>query len=115
MGSIDNLITTLGKNARIAAKSLRSATTKTKNSALVNIAMQINQNREAILAANQQDVEQGKNNQLDNSLIDRLILDDVRIDGIIESLHQITALPDPIGEITDLKFRPSGIQVGKMR
>lgn len=115
MDSIENLITALGTNARIAAKSLRSATTQKKNSALKNIAEQIHQNRKAILEANQQDVAQAKDNQLDDSLIDRLILDDTRIDGIIESLNQIAALADPIGEITDLKFRPSGIQVGKMR
>ena len=115
MASIENLITELGTKARIAAKSLRSATTQTKNSAINNIAEIIDQNRTAILKANQQDVAQGKDNQLDEALIDRLILDDTRIDGIIESLNQIAALADPIGEITDLKFRPSGIQVGKMR
>ena len=115
MDSIKNLITTLGTNARIAAKSLRGATTQTKNSALKNIAEQIHQNRKAILKANQQDVTQAKDNQLDDALIDRLILDDTRIDSIIESLNQIADLADPIGEITDLKFRPSGIQVGKMR
>jgi len=86
-----------------------------KNNALNHIAEKINQNRAVILKANQQDVAQGKDNQLDEALIDRLILDDTRIDGIIESLNQIAALADPIGEITDLKFRPSGIQIGKMR
>ncbi|MDB2590515.1 glutamate-5-semialdehyde dehydrogenase [Candidatus Thioglobus sp.] len=115
MGSIENLITTLGSNARIASKALRKATTKSKNSALINIAEQINLNRKNILKANQLDVNEGKNNQLDDALLDRLILDDKRIDGIIESLSQVAALADPVGEITDLKFRPSGIQVGKMR
>ncbi|MDB3870006.1 glutamate-5-semialdehyde dehydrogenase [Candidatus Thioglobus sp.] len=115
MGSIENLITTLGSNARIASKALRKATTKSKNSALINIAEQINLNRKDILKANQLDVNEGKNNQLDDALLDRLILDDKRIDGIIESLSQVAALADPVGEINDLKFRPSGIQVGKMR
>jgi len=115
MASIEKLITVLGTNARIAAKSLRSASTQAKNNALNHIAEKINQNRAVILKANQQDVAQGKDNQLDEALIDRLILDDTRIDGIIESLNQIAALADPIGEITDLKFRPSGIQIGKMR
>ena len=115
MASIEKLITVLGTNARIAAKSLRSASTQAKNNALNHIAEKINQNRAIILKANQQDVAQGKDNQLDEALIDRLILDDTRIDGIIESLNQIAALADPIGEITDLKFRPSGIQIGKMR
>jgi glutamate-5-semialdehyde dehydrogenase len=115
MGSINNLINTLGKNAKNAAKSLRGATTAAKNNALINIANQIDQNREAILKANQQDLTHGKDNGLDDALLDRLMLDEDRINGIIESLNQIVALPDPIGEITDLKFRPSGIQVGKMR
>ena len=115
MGSIENLITTLGSNARTAAKTLRTASTKSKNSALINIAEQINLNRKDILKANQLDVNEAKNNQLDNALLDRLILDDKRIDDIIESLNQVAALADPVGEITDLKFRPSGIQVGKMR
>lgn len=115
MGSIGNLITTLGSNARTAAKTLRTANTKSKNSALINIAEQINLNRKDILKANQLDVNEAKNNQLDDALLDRLILDDKRIDGIIESLNQVAALADPVGEITDLKFRPSGIQVGKMR
>jgi glutamate-5-semialdehyde dehydrogenase len=115
MGSINNLINTLGKNAKNAAKSLRGATTAAKNNALINIANQIDQNREVILEANQQDLTHGKDNGLDDALLDRLMLDEDRINGIIESLNQIVALPDPIGEITDLKFRPSGIQVGKMR
>ena len=115
MDSITDLITTLGKNARTAAKTLRGATTKAKNNALINIANHIDQNRAWIIQANQQDLTHGKANALDDALLDRLMLDDDRINSIIESLNQIVALPDPIGEITDLKFRPSGIQVGKMR
>jgi len=115
MGSIKDLINTLGKNAKVASKALRSATTEAKNNALINIANDINQNRVSILDANRKDLENGKSKGLDDALIDRLMLDDERLDGIIESLNQIVALPDPVGEITDLKFRPSGIQVGKMR
>ncbi|RUA07189.1 MAG: glutamate-5-semialdehyde dehydrogenase [Gammaproteobacteria bacterium] len=115
MDSITTLINTLGQNARTASKTLRSATTYQKNNALINIAEQVNKNRKDILNANQKDLTQGKDNKLDAALLDRLMLDDVRLDGIIESLKQIAALPDPVGEITDLKYRPSGIQVGKMR
>ena len=115
MGSIKDLINTLGKNAKVASKALRSATTEAKNNALNNIANDNNQNRASILDANRKDLENGKSKGLDDALIDRLMLDDERLDGIIESLNQIVALPDPVGEITDLKFRPSGIQVGKMR
>ena len=115
MGSIKNLITELGKNAKIAEKSLRCATTQKKNQALLNIANQIDSHRGDILAANQKDLDHGKEKGLDSAFIDRLMLDDKRLDGIIESLNQIANLPDPVGEITDLKYRPSGIQVGKMR
>ncbi|SHN92414.1 glutamate-5-semialdehyde dehydrogenase [bacterium endosymbiont of Bathymodiolus sp. 5 South] len=115
MDSIKDLITLLGQNARTAAKTLRSASTQQKNNALNNIATQVDKNRKDILNTNQKDLEQSKNNQLDAALLDRLMLNDARLDGIIESLSQIAALPDPVGEITDLKFRPSGIQVGKMR
>ncbi|BBB23190.1 glutamate-5-semialdehyde dehydrogenase [Abyssogena phaseoliformis symbiont OG214] len=115
MGSIKNLITTLGENAKNAAKTLRSATTVAKNSALINIANQIDQNRTNILKANEQDLTNGKNKGLEVTLFDRLMLDNERLNGIIESLNQIGNLPDPIGEITDLKYQPSGIQVGKMR
>lgn len=115
MGSINNLITTLGKNARIASAKLRSATTQEKNAALDGIAQQIDNNRSKIIKENQKDLEAGKKQGLDEALLDRLMLDDERIDGVIESLKQIASLPDPVGEITDLKYRPSGIQVGKMR
>ncbi len=115
MGSINNLITTLGKNARIASAKLRSATTQEKNAALDSIAQQIDNNRSKIIKENQKDLEAGKKQGLDEALLDRLMLDDERINGVIESLKQIASLPDPVGEITDLKYRPSGIQVGKMR
>ncbi len=115
MASIKNLINTLGKNAKTAAKSLRSATTQAKNSALTNIATQIDKNRIAILTANQKDISHGKDNNLQAALLDRLMLDNTRIDSIIQSLEKIKALGDPIGEITDLKYQESGIQVGKMR
>ena len=115
MGSINNLITTLGKNARIASAKLRSATTQEKNAALDSIAQQIDNSRSKIIKENQKDLEAGEKQGLDEALLDRLMLDDERIDGVIESLKQIASLPDPVGEITDLKYRPSGIQVGKMR
>lgn len=115
MGTIKNLILSIGKNARIAAKSLRVASTENKNIALLNIAKNIDADRKNILNANQKDLKNGKKIGLDDALLDRLMLDNERIDGIILSLNQIVDLPDPIGEITDLRYRPSGIQVGKMR
>ena len=115
MPSITEQIAKLGKNAKIASKTLRSVTTQVKNNALLNIAEQIDKNRVSILTANQQDLGNGKDSGLSEALLDRLMLDEARLDGIIASLNQIANLPDPIGEITDLKYRPSGIQVGKMR
>jgi glutamate-5-semialdehyde dehydrogenase len=115
MNSIDNLIESMGKKALAASENLRAVTSQTKNQALLNIAKNIDNNRDIILQENNKDLSNGKKNGLDDALIDRLMLNNERIDSIIESLEQIIALPDPIGEITDLRYRPSGIQVGKMR
>lgn len=115
MGSINKMIKSIGINARIASKSLRVASTEDKNNALKGIALSINKQRNSIIKANQKDLEHGKDIGLDEALLDRLMLDNERIDGIIESLNEIVSLTDPIGSITDLQYRPSGIQVGKMR
>ncbi|MAK92639.1 MAG: glutamate-5-semialdehyde dehydrogenase [Oleibacter sp.] len=106
---------TLGQNARQAARAMSRATTEDKNKALLAIAGIIAEQRDRIKAANEQDMEQGRRNGLDAALLDRLELTDDRIDTMIEGLHQVASLADPVGEITDLKYRPSGIQVGKMR
>ena len=106
---------TLGQNARQAARAMSRATTEDKNKALLAIAGIIAEQRDRIKAANEQDMEQGRRNGLDAALLDRLELADDRIDTMIEGLHQVASLADPVGEITDLKYRPSGIQVGKMR
>ena len=115
MDSIEKLIATLGQKARKASKNLRAANTKEKNAALIHIASNIQKNKVSLITENAKDLAHGKANGLDDALLDRLMLDEERIAGIIESLEQIAALPDPVGEITDLKYRPSGIQVGKMR
>ena len=115
MDSIEKLIATLGKKARKASKNLRGANTKEKNAALLHIASNIQKNKTSILSENEKDLAHGKIHGLDDALFDRLMLDDERIALMVESLEQIAALPDPVGEITDLKYRPSGIQVGKMR
>ena len=106
---------TLGQNARQASRAMARASTQDKNKALLAIAAAIRENRAAIMAANQQDMQRGHDNGLDSALLDRLELNDSRIDAMIEGLEQVAALADPVGEITDLKYRPSGIQVGKMR
>ena len=113
--SVKELINMLGHQAKIASMSLRNVSTEQKNQALLAIAENIEDSRNEILKANQLDIENAQEKNLSDALIDRLLLNEERIDSIIQSLNQIALLEDPVGEITDLKFRPSGIQVGKMR
>jgi glutamate-5-semialdehyde dehydrogenase len=105
----------LGMAARESSRVLARAGTAVKNNALLAIASRLNDGRHNLLAANAVDMENGRSNNLDAALLDRLELNDERIDGMIEGLNQVAALQDPIGEITDMGFRPSGIQLGKMR
>jgi len=101
--------------ARESSRVLARAGTAVKNNALLAIASRLNDGRHNLLAANAVDMENGRSNNLDAALLDRLELNNERIDGMIEGLNQVAALQDPIGEITDMGFRPSGIQLGKMR
>jgi glutamate-5-semialdehyde dehydrogenase len=105
----------LGIAARESSRVLARAGTAVKNNALLAIASRLNDGRHNLLAANALDMENGRGNNLDAALLDRLELNDERIDDMIEGLNQVAALQDPIGEITDMGFRPSGIQLGKMR
>jgi glutamate-5-semialdehyde dehydrogenase len=105
----------VGIGARDASRALARASSAVKNNALVAIANQLDINRSAVLTANQVDMENGSNNGLNEALLDRLALDDERINGMIEGLHQVSELPDPVGELTDLGARPSGIKLAKMR
>ena len=105
----------VGIGARDASRALARASSAVKNNALVAIANQLDVNRSAVLTANQVDMENGRNNGLNEALLDRLALDDGRINGMIEGLHQVSELPDPVGELTDLGTRPSGITLAKMR
>ena len=106
---------TLGQQARAASRAMARASTNDKNRALVAIAEAITSQRDVLRAANAEDMARGEENGLDAALLDRLELTDARIDTMIEGLQQVAALPDPVGEITDMKYRPSGIQIGKMR
>ena len=105
----------IGARARAASRDIARATTAQKNDALNAIADAIVTDRVALLNANKLDMDAGRNSGLDDALLDRLELNDERIDGMAEGLRQIASLPDPVGEIKDLSYRPSGIQVGKMR
>ena len=105
----------LGSKARIASRHIAKATTAQKNEALLNIADSIGKSRDTLLAANQQDLAAGKEKGLEAALLDRLELTDSRVNSMLEGIRQVAALDDPVGEISDLKYRPSGIQVGRMR
>lgn len=108
-------MTQLGEQARAASRLMARADTDSKNKALLAMAEAIDARREALAEANRTDMENGRGKGLDDALLDRLELTPTRIDGMIEGLRQVAALPDPIGAIRDMSYRPSGIQVGKMR
>jgi glutamate-5-semialdehyde dehydrogenase len=105
----------LGQGARAASRMMAKADTGTKNRALLTIAAAIRREKEALLAANRADMDAARAAGLDAAMLDRLALSEKSIATMAEGLEQIASLPDPIGEISDLKYRPSGIQVGKMR
>jgi glutamate-5-semialdehyde dehydrogenase len=115
VGDIDAYMTRLGEAARTAAFETRRAATAAKNSALLAMARRLAEARGEILAANARDLARGREAGLDAALLDRLALDDARLDAMLEGLAQVAALPDPVGEIDGLATRPSGIQVGRMR
>jgi glutamate-5-semialdehyde dehydrogenase len=105
----------LGRAARQASREIAAATTAAKNNALLAMARQIRARSAELLAANAADVEEARASGLDAAMIDRLTLSAKGVEAMALGLEQVATLPDPVGEITDLKRRPSGIQVGKMR
>lgn len=115
MSDISAMMQSLGQAARVASRQMAAATTKEKNEALLATIDAIQDSRVALKQANAQDLEKGRSKGLADAMLDRLELTDARIDGMIEGLEQVAALPDPVGEITDMKYMPSGIQVGRMR
>ncbi len=112
---LKHYMTTVGQQARAASKILARAPTALKNQTLEAIAQQLEQQRQTLIDANQHDLEAGKIKGLDEALLDRLTLNPARIASMVEGLRQMITLPDPIGQITDLNYRPTGIQVGRMR
>ena len=105
----------LGRQARAASRQMAKADTNAKNTALLAIAVAIRRDREKLLAANREDLEAARAAGLEPAMLDRLTLSEKAVATMAEGLEQIASLPDPIGAMTDLNFRPSGIQVGKMR
>jgi glutamate-5-semialdehyde dehydrogenase len=113
--NIQNYMQNLGVEARKASRAMAKADTKLKNQALLWIAEAIRREETALLAANQQDLGTAKASGLEPAMLDRLTLSEKSIATMAEGLEQIASLPDPIGEMSDFKYRPSGIQIGKMR
>jgi len=105
----------LGRRARQASRMLARGTTAEKDRALLSTAEELAGNREVLLRENAKDLEQGTIQGLGEALLDRLELTPQRIRSMVEGLRQIAALPDPVGAISELCYRPTGIQVGRMR
>ena len=115
MNNVKKYMQSVGQAARAASRLMALADTNVKNRALENIATAILLNSAKLIFENAKDVATAKSSGLDAASIDRLKLNEKAVKAMAEGLRQIAALPDPIGEISDMKFRPSGIQVGKMR
>ncbi|WP_321796189.1 glutamate-5-semialdehyde dehydrogenase [Caballeronia sp. J97] len=113
--NIDQYMTDLGRRARTASRAMARASTAAKNAALLAVAEAIERERDALKEANARDLARAREKGHDAAFIDRLTLSDKALNTMVEGLRQVAALADPIGEISGLKFRPSGIQVGQMR
>jgi glutamate-5-semialdehyde dehydrogenase len=105
----------LGRRARTASRAMARTGTRGKDAALAAVAAQLEQNQAALREANSRDLAAAREANLEAPLLDRLELTPARINAMAEGLRHITKLPDPVGEVSDLRFRPSGIQVGRMR
>ena len=112
---IKEYMQTVGRQARAASRRLAGATTAEKNAALLHIAAAIRREKAVLVAANQEDLAAARAAGLETALLDRLTLSEKGVDSMAEGVEQVATLADPIGEMTDIKYRPSGIQVGKMR
>jgi glutamate-5-semialdehyde dehydrogenase len=113
--NIEQYMRTVGERAREASRHIARASVNAKNAALVALARAIKRDFSAILDANQEDLAEARATGLPPAMLDRLALTGKSIATMADGLLQVATLPDPVGEITDLKLRPSGIQVGRMR
>lgn len=113
--TIHDYMQDVGRNAREASRRLARATTAEKNAALVAIATAIRREKANLVAANQEDLAAARAAGLETALLDRLTLSEKGVEAMAEGVEQIAKLPDPVGEMSEIKYRPSGIQVGKMR
>ena len=112
---MDQLIQQISENAKAATSALNSLSTESKDKLIIKAANKIDQSRKEILAANQLDVEDAINNGKDNAFVDRLLLTDERIDGIIETLNNIAKLPDPVGKVLETWKQPNSLEISRVR
>ena len=112
---VQQYVVELGQKARRASRAMAAADTGSKNAALLAIAEVLRRAAGDVQLANQQDLRNGRERNLAPALLDRLELTPARYEAMIAGLREVVALPDPVGAITDLLYRPSGIQVGRMR
>lgn len=115
MSQAESVMMTLGQQAKAAAGLMRCASTQQKDAVLKKAAQLFRDHAAEILAANALDMKAAQENQLESALMDRLELNQARVEAMAEGLEQIATLPDPVGAIDNLRYRPSGIQVGHMR
>lgn len=113
--NVKQYMQSLGQRARAASRAMASASRGDKDAALLAIASKLENAVDELIKANQKDLVAGKENGLAAALLDRLELGEAGILAMAEGCRQVAALPDPIGEVSDMSYRPSGIQVGKMR
>lgn len=113
--SVSELMIEAGQKARAASRRMAAASTADKNKALLRLAELLEAKKEDIFAANEQDLVRAKKNGLKESFVDRLRVTEKVLRLMAEGARQTAALPDPVGEISEMRRRPSGIQVGRMR
>ena len=112
---IPQYMRSVGERARTAARAMARADSGRKNTALTAIAAAIEDATDSLKSENEKDMAAGREHGLDAALLDRLELNDARIAAMAEGLREVALLPDPVGSISDMNYRPSGIQVGRMR
>ena len=113
--NIESYMNVLGKKAREASRLMSAAKSADKNNALIFIAKKIKESQATLLKANKKDLNDAEKNNLESALLDRLELTDSRINAMVEGIEQVIALSDPVGALSNISERPSGIKVGKMR
>ena len=112
---MNEMLNTLGKNARNAEVLVRNLSANEKNEVLLKVAEALTENADTLTAANTLDVENGRKNNMPEALVDRLLLTGDRIRGMAEGLRQVAALEDPVGEVLGMKKRPNGLMIGQKR